>query len=308
MKLQEIAMFKTFLEKRGIDKLFVGAYKNRKRNENPTKVESYLQRAEQNQVMMKAFYFVVNSERGYDYWYDLQMEFNDYVMDNADKFPMDEIKSFKGSGRILRKDWDALYIWREQNKIDTANRYGVELPNDEKAAVIFEHIRQGCASQAEKELYKTLVPQHIDAAEIEEDTPSVPESDNNEDDFLGSLESINIIQSRKNRLADGEVSINIRDGAKITFNQIQSKQLLKYQHLCHVSLAKGKQGQIYIVFSEKQGDATALYYEDRISVQVNSTSLVRTLHTLLNLKEKYSIAKIKCASTKLSYVAFEISK
>ena len=75
MKPYNVALFKHFIDSNGMTTVFISNFKNYHLKRNPKSIEEFLQQVSEDEVCLQAFYFVVNSRWGYDYWLDMQKKF-----------------------------------------------------------------------------------------------------------------------------------------------------------------------------------------------------------------------------------------
>jgi len=68
MKPFEVAVFKQFLERRGMVTPFINLFRRYRINTNPMLIEDYLRQIDASEVCVKAFYWLVNSRWGFDYF------------------------------------------------------------------------------------------------------------------------------------------------------------------------------------------------------------------------------------------------
>ena len=128
MKPYHVALFKHFIDSKGMTTVFISNFKNYPLKRNPKSIEEFLQQVSEEEVCLQAFYFVINARWGYDYWLNMQKEFMELLKEHEDDEGQDKWYLFHGKCKILRNNWDTRH-WKQESKADAAKRYGSkELP------------------------------------------------------------------------------------------------------------------------------------------------------------------------------------
>lgn len=291
MTLTEIAMAKYFARYHGRDEMFISLYRRYKLKENPASLEKYLQQVAYEKVFLSAFYFYPNSMfRGQDYWYDFQQRFNSFCKNNKDEFPMSDIKNFSGkAGKALRKNWDNPDFRKTESRIDTSDRYGVNLPKDTLQIILEEHQRQGY--------------ERADTA------PCIKEEETA--DPLAGFDVVEIgVPTRKSRrLEDDEISFNSKSNTcRITFNQAYSYDMAVGTMFSYVQLGTNKEGGICLLFNNERGVPVQKMSEKHSNLTISNKKLGTKLAELLGIKEDYSVLKVKKIAHNENLAAFLVSR
>ena len=127
MKPFEVALFKHFIESKGMVTVYINTYRKRHHKTNPISIEEFLATADVNEVCSHAFYFVTNERWGYDYWTQMQKEWLEFLKANEGNYSADEWWKMKGITKILRYNWDAAKHWRQEKRLTAAIRLGIDL-------------------------------------------------------------------------------------------------------------------------------------------------------------------------------------
>ena len=292
MKPYEVALFKQFLDVKGMVTPFINLFKKFRIKTNPTLIEDYLLQVDPKEVCMKAFYWVVNLRWGYDYWSKVQKEFDSYLEKNK----YDETQEAEpwwylhGKFKILRTNWDAEKHWKYETRSATAKRFGITLPERLEEKRFFEEL-------ALMEIQSENLVQKKNEAE----TP------NAFNDF--SFVDLPPIYAK---LKSNEISINRRNKKhSITVNQNTSKEILQQGVYKYAGLMTNKTGDIALVFNNVNG--VPIITDARVkksgygNVIINSKKLVERLVDLLGVKENYVVATIKEISKTSEHMAFQVS-
>ena len=125
MKPYHVALFKHFIDSKGMTTVFISNFKNYPLKRNPKSIEEFLRQVSEEEVCLQAFYFVVNARWGYDYWLNMQKEFMELLKEHEDDEGQDKWYLFHGKCKILRNNWDTRH-WKQESKADTAKRYGTK--------------------------------------------------------------------------------------------------------------------------------------------------------------------------------------
>lgn len=290
-------MFKYFTRYHGRDEMFIGLYNHYKLKENPKSVEEYLQQADPRNVFMAAFYFYPNSMfKGYDYWQDFQLRWNDFRYNNSEEFPMSEVMDFKGkAGKALRKNWDSNSFRKTESRIESSERYGVKLPDETLMRIAAEHERQG----------------HLDD-KVKASVQLIQKND--EEDPLAGFDMVNLEQdkSARHKMRDDEVTFNMKKGgSRVTFNQSVSYELLLGGcNFSYAQLGRNKNGETCIILNNESGVTVQSLSADkkRTNLTISSKVLCEKLAQLLDIKEEYRVLKIKKIALNEKIAAFIVSK
>lgn len=289
MTLQDIAMFKHFLESKGMEKIYIELYKRYRIKTNPEAIEEFFATADPANVCLSAFYFVAGSTFGFDYWHYKQNEWDAFRVNNAEEFPICDVLALKGKAIQLRKNYDTMHWWKVQPRFDTAKRLGIELPTTEKAVIAKAYKNQN------------IRPEVVEELGADEQVP--------DDDPLSDFESIDLSHSDSHvKLKDDEVSFNMRNnGYRLTFNKAVSDEMRNRGGYDYVELMRNKQGDIVVLLNDKRG-VSFQGNAKKCNCCVSNKMFIINLSVLLGIKEEYTILKIRQIGKTDDYVAYQITK
>lgn len=300
MTLQEIAMLKAFVKDRGMDEMFISLYTKYKLKENPISIEEYLQKVDASNVFVSAFYWITNSRFGYDYWQEFQRKWDRYRVEKINEYPMDDIRNFRGRGKSLRCNWDDPKFWHTQGRIDTAERYGMELSVEELEKIAKEYDRVGYNSQIKT--YDGL------GKDLRLANKKLSEIDNKTTDPLCEFELEELppkVGAR--RLMDDEISYNVKNkGWRLTFNQKTSKSIKARGGYEYATIGRNKKGDIMLMLNDANG--VPMQNSMKENATISSKFLCEKLAEYLNIGEQYVVLKIKEIAKTNDYVAYLITK
>ena len=307
MKPYHVALFKHFIDSKGMTTVFISNFKNYPLKRNPKSIEEFLRQVSEEEVCLQAFYFVINARWGYDYWLNMQKEFMELLKEHEDDEGQDKWYLFHGKCKILRNNWDTRH-WKQESKADTAKRYGAkELPEyatstkdeakeDAKLIEFYDGDEKKDDEDDEKLDIKTYI----------KGKPEEKKSIFREFEFL----DIRQRPSSHRRLMDDEVSINTKnEHKKITFNQKISKEIKKRGGYEYAAILKNKKGDIALILNDEKGvtiqDGGA---RENSNVIISHKELVGKVVKFLNITNEYEIAKVTEIEKTNDYVAYILTK
>ena len=275
----QIAYFKHFLFDKGIERIYITLYKSNRlkgspsgdKSANPESIEQFFITKPASDVLMKAFYFQINSDYGYDYWDNINSQWKDYWDMHKSNFSNTKYVTLKGTFTILRQNWDNKKYWEMDTKENTYKRLGIEpppMPEDEKEEV-----------------------------PLEDSTPSIATSENT-DSSNASLEGFVLVDTTysKNgvRLDNNEVTVNLRNnGYRITFSGKVSAELRKHCYEYVKLLTNKDTGEIAFVFNHNSGNGVTIKNRETTrNVVINSKNIIEHLHSFWNLKKSNDFYKL----------------
>lgn len=135
----QIAYFKHFLYDAGVNRMYVYRYRHFRikggpegdENGNPESLEQFFMEQPHFRVIMKAFYFEINSQYGHDFWHEVNKKWLKYWELHEDNINNPNYINLKGSFSILRQNWDKPQFWKSENLDsleETYKRMGIEPP------------------------------------------------------------------------------------------------------------------------------------------------------------------------------------
>jgi hypothetical protein len=297
MVIQDIALFKSFIESNTLREIFIRGYrKSAHFSNNPASIEQYFAEVKAEEVIKKGItLFSTNQTFGYDFWQNthenwliklkkgrMGKSYTDY----------DKLIELEGMFKILRENWDAVKSWAFESVEKTLKRLGLQ-----------EDIAEDSKEEEEK------VVEVINPAP-KEDFSGVPEFDEEFEFFDLNTGS----RSRSNKLKKDECSLNFRSNSyKLTMNQEITKKI-KTNMYKYVRLGKTKTGDIILqLHKEDSASPVNITYNSRkgesaVNACINSKDLCDKLKVLLNLTGDYFILHIEELSANYDKATYKIRK
>lgn len=316
MKPFEVALFKHFIESKGMATVYINTYRKRHHKTNPISIEEFLATADVNEVCTHAFYFVINERWGYDYWTQMQKEWLEFLKANENNYSADEWWKLQGMAKILRYNWDAAKHWKQENRLTAAIRLGIDLSLlglDEKedksqpTKMAEEYIREKGLEEYEKAKAKP---------EPECPTHDLIEFADDNNDEMGILdEFVDVLvkprSTDRRRLKDDEVSINTRKNSfRVTFNQTTSNEIKARGGYEYAALLRNKQGDVIIKLNDEKGvpvqDGSST--RKNANVCIHSIPFVEKLVAFLGVENEYEIVNINEVAKTNDFVAYLVTK
>lgn len=317
----QIAYFKHFLYDAGVNRMYVYRYRHFRikggsegdENGNPESLEQFFMEQPHFRVIMKAFYFEMNSQYGHDFWHEVNKKWLKYWELHEDNINNPNYVNLKGSFSILRQNWDKPQFWKSENldsPEETYKRMGIEppIPLDSASTlckfkvgdIIQSHIsdevqtitaitaegyelEDGGIVEFDKEKYWMKIDEKADA--IDEEKETLPDVDDfsgvpEYDDDLEFFEVSSGSRSKSTRLKANQASLNFRSNSnKLSFNQEATKKIKKNGYK-YVRLAKNKQGDIVVQLHKQE-----LPVPNPVNVCFNTNSDGRTVNACINSKD-----------------------
>ena len=314
MKPFEVALFKNFIESKGMVTVYINTYRKRHHKTNPISIEEFLATADVNEVCSHAFYFVTNERWGYDYWTQMQNEWLEFLKANEGNYSADEWWKMKGITKILRYNWDAAKHWRQEKRLTAAIRLGIDLS------------LLGLAGKENKEPPTKMSEEYIREKGLEEfeKSKAKPESecqthdliefaDDDEDELLGDFIDIELKPkaNERRRLKDNEASVNTRKKSfSFTFNQKISAEVNERGGYEYASLLRNNHGDVIIKLNDEKGVPVQDGSRSRgkSNVVIHSKELVGKLVDLLGVEREYNIVNVKEVAKTNDFVAYLVTK
>ena len=314
MKPFEVALFKHFIESKGMVTVYINTYRKRHHKTNPISIEEFLATADVNEVCSHAFYFVTNERWGYDYWTQMQKEWLEFLKANEGNYSADEWWKMNGITKILRYNWDAAKHWRQEKRLTAAIRLGIDL------SLI------GLEGKENKEPHKKMSEEYIREKGLEEfeKAKAKPESeckthdliefaDDDEEDLLRDFMDIELKPKANERriLKDNEASVNTRNNSfRFTFNQKISADVKARGGYEYASLLRNKHGDVIIKLNDEKGVPVQDGSRSRkkSNVVIHSRALVGKLVDFLGVEREYNIVNVKEVAKNNDFVAYLVTK
>ena len=314
MKPFEVALFKHFIESKGMVTVYINTYRKRHHKTNPISIEEFLATADVNEVCSHAFYFVINERWGYDYWTQMQKEWLEFLKANEGNYSADEWWKMKGITKILRYNWDAAKHWRQEKRLTAAIRLGIDLSllgiagkenKEPPTKMSEEYIREKGLEEFEKAKSKT---------ESECKTHDLIEfTDDDEEDLLRDFMDIELKPKANERriLKDNEASVNTRNNSfRFTFNQKISADVKARGGYEYASLLRNNHGDVIIKLNDEKGVPVQDGSRSRkkSNVVIHSRALVGKLVDFLGVEREYNIVNVKEVAKTNDFVAYLVTK
>ena len=314
MKPFEVALFKHFIESKGMVTVYINTYRKRHHKTNPISIEEFLATADVNEVCSHAFYFVTNERWGYDYWTQMQKEWLEFLKANEGNYSADEWWKMNGITKILRYNWDAAKHWRQEKRLTAAIRLGIDLS------------LLGIAGKENKEPPTKMSEEYIREKGLEEfeKSKAKPESeckthdlieftDDDEEDLLGDFVDIELKPKANERriLKDNEASVNTRNNSfRFTFNQKISADVRARGGYEYASLLRNNHGDVIIKLNDEKGVPVQDGSRSRkkSNVVIHSRALVGKLVDFLGVEREYNIVNVKEVAKNNDFVAYLVTK
>lgn len=325
MKPFEIALFKHFIEGKGMTTVYINQYRKNHWEQNPISIEEFLAKVDVSEVCTKAFYFIRNSNYGYDYWSQMQLLWIEFLAANENNYGCDEWWKLQDQSKILRYNWDAAKHWRKESRYTTALRMGIDLKllgleDKENTAPPTKLSEEFLRESTRKEVMERDFTKEKEESKIKKDEPKVddapkvetPKNEPNqttESNIFGKFEFMDL-RPRKNdarRLKDDEISINRRsDKGRITFNQFLSKEFKARGGYEYAALMRNDKGEVVLLMNDTKGvpvfdGATT---RSNSNVTIGSKTMVEKLVTFLNIEHDYEIVRLVEIEKTTDYVAY----
>ena len=298
----EIAYFKHFLYDRGIQAVYISMYRKNRikggpegdKNGNPESLELFLQQQPYFRVLTHAFYFVQNSDYGFDFWNDLSKKWRKYLEMNEDNPQNTKAVIFKGAFGILRQNWDSPRYWEKESMADTYKRMNMEPPLkdvDLETAFIVPRDINGerkveIASESDEKMEDTS---------LEENRHSEPGS---------LLEGFSLVETHNiqggRKMGANTVSVNSRNGGyRVTFASKQSDSLRKHGYKYVKLLTKKETGEIALIFNNLSGCGVTIKKStsDSRNVTINSKEIVEHIREFYAVKSSLDYFTLEITAT-----------
>ena len=314
MKPFEVALFKHFIESKGMVTVYINTYRKRHHKTNPISIEEFLATADVNEVCSHAFYFVTNERWGYDYWTQMQKEWLEFLKANEGNYSADEWWKMNGITKILRYNWDAAKHWRQEKRLTAAIRLGIDLSlldlagkenKEPPTKMSEEYIREKGLEEFEKAKAKP---------ESECKTHDLIEfTDDDEEDLLRDFMDIELKPKANERriLKDNEASVNTRNNSfRFTFNQTISADVKARGGYEYASLLRNNHGDVIIKLNDEKGVPVQDGSRSRkkSNVVIHSRALVGKLVDFLGVEREYNIVNVKEVAKTNDFVAYLVTK
>ena len=310
MKPFEVALFKHFIESKGMVTVYINTYRKRHHKTNPISIEEFLATADVNEVCSHAFYFVINERWGYDYWTQMQKEWLEFLKANEGNYSADEWWKLQGITKILRFNWDAAKHWRQENRLTAAIRLGIDLSllglegkenKEPPTKMSEEYIREKGLEEYNKSKEERECPTH----------ESVDVVDADEMDILGDFINVDLKPkvNDKRKLKDNEASVNIRNKSnRITFNQAISAEVKARGGYEYAALLRNKQGDVIIKLNDEKGVPVQDGTRNKSNVVIHSQAFVEKLVAFMDIDRDYEIVNVKEVAKTNDFVAYLVTK
>ena len=347
MNLQDLALFKGFIERETLREIYIRGYRRSVTfANNPSSIEKFLSEVKAEDAIKGAIKkFSINETFGFDFWENTNDNWLAHLKQGRTRHSYADpykLKNLEGWFITLRENWDAAKSWLYEDVDKAFARMGYVVEKGELKKIIQTKFKIGdiikgtisgdickvtgidtehtCylvdddgAIDFNKEDYWELFKEESkEELPNIEDFSGVPEAD----DDLEFFELNNKGRKGQKRLAEDEMSLNFRSNSyKIAFNQTITSKIQKNQYK-FVRLARNKHGEIVIQLhkveglSEKPVKITFNTHADSTAINavINSKDLCTKLKTLLNLTGDYFTLKIQELYMDFDKANYKISK
>lgn len=307
----QVALFKHFIEGKGMVTIYINLYRRYHLKTNPISVEEFLFKVPETEVCTKAFYWVANMNYGYDYWTQMQLFWMEFLASNENNYTADEWYKLQGMSKILRTNWDAAKHWKQESRLTAAIRLGIDLkligtedkePTAPPTKLSEEYLRESTKDEilnrdfsAEKEASKQA------------DAPAPADAIPDGGSVLGEFMFVDLTPRRQ--LKKDEISINRRNKkGSVTFNLPLSKEFRERGGYEYAALMRNKAGDVVLFLNDVNGvpmlDGNSS--SGNGNSVINSIELVSRLFVLLNLNTDYHIVNIKEIEKTADHVAYQV--
>lgn len=290
----QIAYFKHFLFDKGIQRIYISMYQQRRlrgdekgdKSANPESIEQFFKDVHASKVIMKAFYFPINSDYGFDYWTKLNDQWKEYWDIHKENFSNDKYVTLKGTFAILRQNWDNREYWKAESKETTYHRTGIEPPP------VKEDLETAFDVLSVKE------PETVASEDIEEKMDS-KENESQPGSLLDGFQMVESISNsygvRRNILSN-IVSVNLRNGGyRITFSIDVTEKLRKHKYEYVKYLTNPNTKEVAFIFNHQSGCNVSM--SEHRNLTINSKAIVEHIHKFYNLKKLNDYFLLKITAT-----------
>lgn len=277
MRPRNVALFKEFLDGKGMVTPFINMYRQNRIKTNPEKIEDYFRKCEEETVCTKAFYHFVNSRWGFDFWQKMQDAFNDFIESNPPTEDEQPWWYLHGRCKILRTNWDAKKHWKEESRAAAAKRLNITLPENLQDVI-------------------DIVSFKSDDEEQEIETTH---------NLLSEFNFVDL-HTRRAVLKENEITINTRGGRKytITFNQKCSNDIFS-KGLKKAALMRNKANEVVLMMNNGQGVDVV---NNKTNCCVNNKALLSRIIAFMDITEDYLILNIEEIANTKDYIAYKLIK
>lgn len=307
MKPFEIALFKHFIDSKGMTTVFINLYRKHHIKTNPSSIEEFFTVVDAKEVCTEAFYFVINERWGHDYWTQTQNEWEEFLATNNNDYAANEWWKMQGIAKILRYNWDAAKHWKMENRLTAAIRLGIDL-----SLLGIDENKDNPAPPTEMSK-EYLREKGLEVTNDDDDDDVEINGDGLEMDILGDFIDVDIKTHvhDKRRLKNDEISINTRnDTYRITFNQDISNDIKARGGYEYAALLCNKQGDVIIKLNDEKGVSVQDGNKTRknANVIIHSQEFVLKLMNLLSINGDYTKANVKEVAKNDDFVAYLVTK
>jgi hypothetical protein len=290
----QIAYFKHFLFDMGLQAVYISKYRRSRLRgdpgkgdeENPESLEEFLQQQPPSRVLLKAFYFQMNSNYGYDYWKGINNKWIKYLDLYKDNPKNERVVVLKGTFQILRQNWDSPQYWKSESMEATYARMHIEPPLEgvdlETAFTV--------PTNSDYISRKNKDDDAAAEAEAASEGPSKPDNSKTPSESL--LEGFSLIETNNKhcgrKIGSNTVSVNLRNnGYRVTFASKQSDRLRKHGYKYVKLLTKKETGEIALVFNNQSGCNVVIKRstdKETRNVTINSKEIVEHIIKFYTIK------------------------
>ena len=288
----QIAYFKHFLFDKGLVKLYLSFYKRNRikgdtsgdKKGNSVSVEEFFQQISVEDVLTKAFYFDINTNYGWDYWMDIKDKWLRYWKDNENNFTNDKYVTLKGTFAILRQNWDNTKYWELDTKTDTYTRMNMEPPiKDENLETAFDIPKIEDGNEKDKENIKA-----------------------EQDDDLDGFFQVEVSRAPSRKLDNNKVTVNTRNGYRVTFSTKKSEELLKYKYNRVKFLTNPTTKEVALVFNYSEGVPVSLGTTKHKNVTIGAKDITDNIKKFFDIESDFFLLDISATIHKVNFTIVKL--
>lgn len=287
----QIAYFKHFLFDKGIQRIYLSMYKYHRlqgdekgdKSANPVSVEQFFRETHASKVIMKAFYFPMNSDYGYDYWDNLNTQWKEYWNIHKNNFSNDKYVTLKGTFAILRQNWDNKEYWKVESMVDTYKRMEIEPPSVDNIETAFNVPPSPELPTAASE-------------EVEEENADESPTPGSLLEGFTMVDTFSSVKGR--RIYNNMVGISLRNGGyRMTLSIDTSNKLRKYKYEYVKLLTNKDTKEIALIFNHNSGGNVPVNTDNKRNIVINNKEIIMHIHKFYNMKKTDDQYSLKITAT-----------
>ena len=298
----EIAYFKHFLYDKAIQKSYILNYRDYRKDGNPESLEDFLQIASPDNVIMKAFFFFMNTvgnrnnkKPSYLFWKSINDDWQIYLNMNRNNCSNYKFRKLVGTFAILRQNWDKENFFEDESKEETYKRMFIN-PNEKVLPM------KPVTPTREKEKDPLKIVGFDEKKPTENPVENNPISQGAAN-FLDGFTMVDTSNYRGGKqLSNLDVSVNLNNNTyKMTFSLTQS-EIIRNKGYVHVYyFTKEESGEIALRFTREKnpqkGCRLNMSKDKKDNVCINSIDMTKKIQKFFKTKEPYFTLTIVTTTT-----------